>query len=81
MRIYYAGFYNLKAEYLEPIKEIKELHVLRSYYYLKDLVDFLKKVHEYKAREQGENNGSEQGAVAPVVTECNCGVGEGGVPQ
>ena len=81
MRVYYAGFYNLKPEYLEPIKDIKELHVLRSYYYQKDLMDFLKKVHEYKAAAQGANNGSEQGATLAESPERDRGLGEGGVSQ
>jgi hypothetical protein len=79
MRVYYAGFYNLKPEYLEPIKNIEELHVLRSYYYYKDLMDFLKKVRKYK--EEGVVNGSQQGAIIAESSEGACGIGEGGVPQ
>jgi hypothetical protein len=80
MRIYFAGFYNLKPEYLKRIEGIEELFVLRSYYYRQDMMQFLKATKKHMDQLQGGDNGiSEQGEVAPTSSECDSRGGEGGV--
>jgi len=56
MIIFYAGFYNLNEDYLKKIEDkIKDLHILKSYFYKSELDNFMKKKEEY---ERGDRNAS-----------------------
>jgi len=80
MRIYYAGFYNLKPEYLKPlVGKIEVLHVLRSYYYKSDLTGFMKKMKEFGEKGEKDASRSEEDVAEPADVRGRGG--EGGVPQ
>lgn len=60
MRIYYAGFYKFEPEYVKKIG-LKELRVLWSFHYKKELLRALDGVRELKRKmaEEEEKNGNQ----------------------